>query len=200
MNPIPLGFHVICTTYGFWLPNDERGSGSDYVRAPHLAKFGPPTKVHTRQSCAYRPFDRQIRPTARESLRYPYVEFTRDQIACVGRGFGDEVGQYGGTILACAVMKDHFHHVVGSHRYDIRRFAGRLKGAATKRLLAEGLHPLAGYRMTDGTHPSPWGRLPWVVYLWTVEDVRRAIDYVEQNPVKARMGRQQWDFVVAFRG
>ena len=135
---------------------------------------------------------------ARESLMYPYVEFTPAQIACVGRGFANEVRQYGGTIHACAIMKDHFHQVIGPHRYDIRRYAGRLKGAATKQLLAEGLHPLADYVTKEGTPPSPWARLPWVVYLWTVEDMLRAIDYVEQNPVRARLGTQRWSFVVPY--
>jgi hypothetical protein len=67
----PLGFHVICTTYGFWLPNDERGSGSDFVRAEHLTPFGPANPVSTRRSVAYRPFDWEVRRLARESLRYP---------------------------------------------------------------------------------------------------------------------------------
>jgi hypothetical protein len=36
-----IGFHVIGCTYGFWLPNDERGSGSGFVRSDALTKFGP---------------------------------------------------------------------------------------------------------------------------------------------------------------
>ena len=190
-----LGFHVLCTTYGFWLPNDERGSGSDFVRADHLAKFGPPNPVTTRRSVAYRPCDPDIRRMARESLQYPHVEFTGRQALAVAHGFKEELTRYGGTIHACAIMRDHFHAAVGSHRYDIRRFAGRLKGAATKRLRSEGVHPLADYPLPDGSLPSPWARLPWVVYLWSHEDVRRTIDYIEQNPVKKGMPRQEWSFV-----
>ena len=34
------GFHVIFSTYGFWLPNDPRGSWSDWVRRWELVRFG----------------------------------------------------------------------------------------------------------------------------------------------------------------
>ena len=194
----PLGFHILCTTYGFWLPNDERGSGSDFVRADHLTPFGPANPVSTRRSVAYKPFDREIRRLARASLRYPHVELTGRQARAVGRGFGNEVGAYGGTLHACAILENHTHLVTGPHRYDVRRFAGRLKGAATKQLRAEGLHPLADYPLPDGSLPSPWARLPWVVYLWTEQDMRRAIRYVEDNPLRQRKPKQKWSFVVPY--
>src|SRR5438045_2673651 len=130
LNTSPLGFHIIGTTYGFWLPNEERGSGSDFVRAEHLTKFGPANPVCTRRSVAYEPFDPEIPRLARESLRYPHVELTGLQARAVGRGFANEISRYGGTLHACAIMDNHWHGVTGRHRYDIRRFAGRLKGAA----------------------------------------------------------------------
>ena len=34
------GFHLIWTAYGWWLPNDPRGSGSHTVRANILADLG----------------------------------------------------------------------------------------------------------------------------------------------------------------
>jgi REP element-mobilizing transposase RayT len=195
-----LGFHIICTTYGFWLPNDERGSGSDYVRAPHLQKFGPATRVTHGRSVAYRPFDREIRKLARETLRFPHVEWNGQQALAVAQGFKRELAAHGGKMLACAVLRDHFHVVVPPPRYDIRRFAGRLKSAATRQLSLEGLHPLQSYKSSRGNAPSPWARLPWVVFLFTNEDMRRGIRYVDDNPVKARLPRQKWSFVTPYDG
>ncbi len=37
--------HLIFTAYGFWLPNDPRGSWSNYVRAYELYQAGPATKL-----------------------------------------------------------------------------------------------------------------------------------------------------------
>src|SRR3989304_6931287 len=35
-----LGLHLIFSTYGFWPPNDPRGSGSTRVRAAHIYEAG----------------------------------------------------------------------------------------------------------------------------------------------------------------
>ena len=184
------GFHVVCTNYGFWLPNDERGSGSDFVRSDALVKFGPANPVSSRRSVAHKRFDPQIREMARASLRYPPVIWTGLQARCIAFAFKDEIERYGGNIHACAVMPDHFHLVIGPHRYDINRFVARLKGAATKRLRTENLYP--------GSIPSPWGRRAWIVYLWTEHDVVRNIRYVENNPVRTGFKRQRWSFVTPY--
>ena len=36
-----IAHHLILTGYGFWLPNDLRGSGSTEIRAPLLEDLGP---------------------------------------------------------------------------------------------------------------------------------------------------------------
>src|SRR5437773_1298941 len=90
-----IGFHIICCTYGFWLPNEERGSCSDFVRAEHLEKFGPANPVSHSRSVARKPYDREIRQLARESLMYPPVRFNLQQIEAVARGIGKELEEFG---------------------------------------------------------------------------------------------------------
>jgi hypothetical protein len=46
--------------------------------------------------------------------------------------------------------------------------------------------------------PTPWCRNCWKVFLDSVEDVFRAIEYVEQNPPKEGKRRQRWSFIVPF--
>jgi hypothetical protein len=71
-------YHVIFTAYGFWLPNDPRGSWSNFVRSWELfLTGGPSTKVTTRQSLAQAPHDRAVRLRAKEALAYPPVVFTK---------------------------------------------------------------------------------------------------------------------------
>jgi REP element-mobilizing transposase RayT len=196
-----IGFHLIGCTYGFWLPNDQRGSGSDFVRAPNLTKFGPPTKVSTRRSVAHKPFDFQIRKLAKESLKYPPVVFNLAQIRAISRGITREIETFRAvTIHAFAQLENHFHLVCGPCRYDIRRFEGRLKGAATKQLIEERIHPLAKFADHDGDIPSPWSVNPWVVYLFTGDDVIRSVKYAHDNLARARLPRQDYRFIVPYGG
>ena len=60
MNPV-LGYHAIFSAYGFWLPNDPRGSWSEFVGSYDLYRYGPATKTEERRSLAYDPHDRARR-------------------------------------------------------------------------------------------------------------------------------------------
>jgi len=62
-----LGYHLILSAYGFWLPNEPRGSWSDFVRSWELALYGQATKVDTRRSVANRPYDRQWKKDAQSA-------------------------------------------------------------------------------------------------------------------------------------
>jgi len=48
-------------------------------------------------------------------------------------------------------------------------------------------------------HPV-WGGPGWKVFLDTQDDIRRTIDYIEQNPVKIGQPIQCWDFVKPYDG
>jgi hypothetical protein len=63
------GYHFIFSAYGFWLPNDPRGSWSDTIRVYDLLQFGPATKIDTTESVAHTKHDRALRLKAKEALR-----------------------------------------------------------------------------------------------------------------------------------
>jgi REP element-mobilizing transposase RayT len=193
-----LASHVIISCYGFWLPNEERGSWSEFVRSWELyQKFGPATKVSTHRSVAHLPYDRQRRAEAQASLRYEPVRFNGLQARAVARGFALQVEKCGYVIYACAILRNHAHLVVKRHSYDVAQVVNLLKGAASRQLEREGLHPFLDHRRADGTLPSPWASKCWKVYLDTPEDVRRAVKYTEDNPVKEGKRRQEWSCVTA---
>ena len=81
-----LSFHSIISAYGFWLPNEPRGSWSDFVYSWELARFGPATKVNTRRSVAARPYDRQLKSEMQAALKYPPVHFTGEQAVTIVQG------------------------------------------------------------------------------------------------------------------
>jgi len=186
-----IAWHLTFGMYGFWLPNDPRGSWSDYVFAKHLYVFGGATKVNTRHSRAHDAHDYQKRLEAKKHLKFPPVQLTGDQALVVSKGFKQVVADTGLPVYACAIMPDHVHLVVGLHQRTVESLVNQLKSCATKQLTAAGKHPLEGQR-------SPWSRGYWLVYLDTLKDVRAAIQYVRQNPVRDGLREQNWSFVVPF--
>ena len=146
-----VGYHLIFGAYGFWLPNDPRGSWSDFVGSWELFRYGPATKTEERHSVARRPHDRVRRLAAKEALQRPAVEFTDVQVLAIGAGFANYVLKSGLPVWACAIMPDHVHLVVGPPGMKVEQLAIQLKGAATERLKEEGLH-LFGAERREGPH------------------------------------------------
>ncbi len=199
MPPI-LAHHLIWSTYGFWLPNDERGSWSDEVLAPHLKPFGPATKVSTHESLAGQPFNPAVRQAARDALKYPHVRLTGRQARAVAKGIAADAQSFGLAIYALAIMPDHVHLIVPAHPdWTGLQLLTRLKSAATRRLTAEGLHPLAAHADADGQTPTPWAARGWVRFLHTPEKIVSRIVYVDRNPTEAGLPAQTWKFVTPIR-
>ena len=189
-------YHVIFGAYGFWLPNDPRGSWSDFVAAWELFRFGgKATKVDTRLSVAAKPHDRVARIAAKERLKYPAVSFTGVQAQAVGHAFGAASRDLGIVVAACSILPEHVHLVLGRSEYTAETMVRMFKAEASKRLREDGLHPLAQFKDEEGSLPTPWARRCWKVFLDSDEDVARAIEYVERNPIKEGLPAQRWKFV-----
>jgi REP element-mobilizing transposase RayT len=193
-----LGYHVIFSASGFWLPNDPRGSWSDFVGSWELFRFGPATKTTERRSLAREPHNGTRRLAAKSSLKYPAVHFTGIQAREIGRGFERRVTNSGMTVWACSILPEHVHMVIGRHSYDVERMVILLKSEATEHLIGAQLHPLAEFQDAKGKYPSVWSRGEWKVFLDSPEDINRSIRYVEENPLKEGKPRQNWKFVVPY--
>jgi REP element-mobilizing transposase RayT len=184
-----LAAHVVISTYGFWLPNDPRGSWSQYVGNRRLHQFGDATKVTTHRSVARRSHDRTKRLAAKRILKYPAVRLTGVQAQAACSGFSQAIREGGYAVYACAILPDHAHLVVARHLRSMPVIAGHLKGRATRELRERELW------LPDR---PVWGRRSWAVFLDLPADVLRAIRYAEQNPAKEGKPRQCWSFVTPF--
>ena len=188
-----IAYHIIFGAYGFWLPNDPRGSWSAFVGSWELFRHGPATKTSTRRSLAGKSHNREQRVAGKLALKRPPVEFTAPQIDAVAAGFGAYVNKTGLDVYACAVLTDHIHLVVARQRLDPHKLVIQLKGAATNELTKRDIHPFDGAAKV-------FARGEWVVFLDTADDVRRAVSYVEANPEKEGLPRQNWGFLRGFEG
>ena len=181
-----VAYHSTFCAYGFWLPNDPRGSWSDYVRCWDLFyAAGGGTACGARRSVAAVPHDHASRQGAKEALANPPVRFSMAQITALGRGFAIACDESEYRILACAIMQDHVHAVILRHAKEIKQVVGHLRSRGTKQLNAESLR----------TDPTVWAQNSWDAYLNTAQDIARAIQYVNNNPIKGGLPSQKWDFI-----
>jgi hypothetical protein len=111
-----------------------------------------------------------------------------------------QVEKSGYQVYACCVLPQHTHLVIGRHTYPIEQVIRLLRQAATAKLLEDGLHPFAGQRSPGGRLPSVWGQDFRKVFLFTPEEVRDRIQYVEENPLREGKRRQHWSFVIPYPG
>jgi REP element-mobilizing transposase RayT len=192
-----VGHHVIFGAYGFWLPNDPRGSWSDFVGSWDLFRYGPATKTDERRSVAYRKHDSSARRAAKTSLSRTAVQFTGFQARSIGNGFAEYVEKARLAVWACAILPDHAHLVIGRPHISVESIVIQLKASATRHLMKDGLHPFQGQTDRQGRTPKCFARGEWKVYL-DRDDPPRAVRYVEANPEKEGKPRQHWSFVTPF--
>lgn len=188
-----LGFHTIISARGFWLPNDPRGSWSDFVWAWDLFRYGPATKVETRRSVAHVPHDRAARRAAKSALKYPPVVFTDEQIEIIAEGFAQAAREGGYAIHAAAILPDHNHLILGPQERSIGQVVGHLKSKGLMALRRAGVHPYAEHADQNDRVPTCWAEDYWKVYIYSHEHLHRAVRYVEENPIKERRPRQCGD-------
>lgn len=187
-----LAYHITFGAYGFWLPNDPRGSWSDYVGSRELYRYGSATKTRSLESRAREEHDHERRLAAKSALLHPVVEFTGVQARAIAHGIRAARQEAGYEIYACAVMPNHVHLVIARHARHVNQMIGHLKSKATMALHDESLWPRDNRRI--------WERGGWAVFLSEQSMLFNAIRYVEANPVRDGLSTQRWSFVTTYFG
>jgi hypothetical protein len=102
-RPIVIAHHLVMTAYGWWLPNDPRGSTSDRVACISLDDLGE----HHFGRRKKQPRSKDIRQFYREAedaLKHELLEFRSAEIQAVAEGFADAVAEHRYTCYACAIL------------------------------------------------------------------------------------------------
>ena len=189
-----LAWHTTLTCYGFWLPNDPRGSKSRRVRVAAIREHGEATWVDTNHSVAAVPHDYAVRRQAKESLVRGPVMLSGEQALAVSQGIADYCRLHEIAIWAYAVTTDHVHLLTAVPHLDRTRFVAKLKETATRRLVERGLHP----EQDRESRRTPWSRGKWVVFVRTAKHFQSTLAYIERNPQNAGLPPQTWSFVERF--
>lgn len=180
-----IAHHLIWTAYGWWLPNDPRGSMSRHIRNEVLMELGE--LHHGRKKL--QPCSRIIREFYEEAvpfLKHPLLAFIETEFHAIAQGLDRAIDQRGYHCYACAIMPDHIHILIRKHRDKAEEMIAHLQRESHLAAREAGIRSM--------THPV-WGGHGWKVFLDTPEDITRTIRYVELNPVKIGLPKQLWSFV-----
>lgn len=180
--------------YGFWLPNDPRGSWSSKVWADHLKPFGPATKVSSFESVAAIPHNQLLRAEAKRVLKYPAIVFNVEQREIIAQAINEILPTLRIRIFACAIMPDHVHLVTGAHVESGDTLIGYFKRSGTRQLNKTNRNPMKKFTEKNRT-PSIWAENGWTVFIDSEDQLLACVNYVEQNPIKAGLPPQRWSFV-----
>jgi len=184
--PLVIAYHLIWTAYGWWLPNDLRGSTSKTVRRDVLKELGDLHLGRKRiQPASWKV--RDFYDNAATSLLNPLLTFTSAEITAIGDAFAAVVRECKYTCYACAIMPDHVHILIRKHKHLAEEMIVNLQRAASAQL-----QELKFRDVNQRTWSSGGG---WKVFLDHPDEVRRTIGYIDDNPVKIGWPKQDWDFV-----
>jgi REP element-mobilizing transposase RayT len=187
-QPIIIAHHIMWTLYGWWLPNDPRGSTSRVIRNPLLAELG---QLHFGRK-SIQPACRDLRSfyeQASSALQHPLLSFNVGEFAKVAEAIETAIDEYRYTCYACAVMPDHVHLVIRKHRDLAEAMIDNVQTLSRERLVKLGVR-------AEG-HPV-WTSGGWKVFLDHPDEVWQTVRYVENNPVKIGLPAQRWNFVKAY--
>jgi hypothetical protein len=105
-QPIVIAFHLTWTAYGYWLPNDPRGSMSSSVASDVIAELGELHFGRKRvQPAGW--LVKEFRERAAEMLKFPILRFTAEDVGNIAASLSEVVRQQQNTCYACAIMPDH---------------------------------------------------------------------------------------------
>ena len=186
-NPLVIAHHLIWTVYGWWLPNDPRGSGSHTIDSAVLADLG---EIHYGRKKVQPVGDmvRKFYAQAEDKLNHSLRVLTPTDIALVAAACEEVMTQRRYTCYACAIRPDHVHVLIRKHRDSAEMMLEEIKTLSRKRLEDAGW----------SGHPVWAGGGGWKVFLDHPQEVQRIIGYIQRNPLKAHLFAQNWPFVVTY--
>jgi REP element-mobilizing transposase RayT len=185
-----IAHHLIWTAYGYWLPNDPRGSMSKTIASDVIAELG---ELHYGRKNV-QPSTREIKEFHRQSrsaLKYSLIEVRVTDFPIVAEALAETICRQRYTCYACAIMPDHVHILIRKHKHQAEDMLDNFQHTSRLRLRNVGLR-LNG-------HPV-WGGPGWKVFLDAPTDIRRTIRYIDGNPLKWGLPAQHWSFVKVYDG
>jgi REP element-mobilizing transposase RayT len=189
-RPPVIAYHLIWTAYGWWLPNDPRGSGSRGIANDSIEPLGD---IHYGRRRVQPPpaVVRRFYERAGEVLKHPLLSFAPEEFPIIAEALADGIATHRYTCYACAVMPDHVHLLIRRHRHKAEEMIVNLQRATRLHVLKTGIRPL--------DHPV-WTEGGWKGFRDRPSSVQSTVRYIERNPAERGLPAQRWSFVTEYDG
>jgi hypothetical protein len=172
-----LGYHVVKTTFGTWLPGNARGywfeawsSDRGFHDAHRFHDEGDPTRGKQ----------------ARRRMKCPVTTLTKGMAEIVAVTIGQCILNSSGglKVMAAAIEPTHMHLLIPYSGRDIEITAKRLADQTTKAI----------HRQT--THDGPvWSKNNWIRHIFTSENWENALRYIDDHNIEAGRGSRPYPFL-----
>jgi hypothetical protein len=188
-NIMTVGTHLIWTTYGTWLPGDDRGHWSPlFDMYGHLLERGHKLNLPD-------PVTRQRTMAAmKEAPKFLSLQETEVVADVIGKIIGDmPVGRFvpqgKGAICrayALAIEPTHVHLLIGPLAENLHKTVGRLKGVSSSLIL--GLPH-------NVTRQRTWTADFWRVFLYDSEGLHAVYHYIIEHNLRTGRPAHPWAFI-----
>jgi len=160
--PRTLGYHLVKSAYGLWLPGDDRGSWS--AAWDEQIGFYLPHTLHESDPVRHR--------MAEERMKHPPVTFTDEMMTAITQSLRDCIARSNGElqITAFAIEPTHLHLALPYTGRDVDGTAKWLADQTTKAV------------QRNTSHGGPvWCKGNWRSFIYEPEIWHRVHRYIENH-------------------
>ena len=170
-----IGYHIVISGYGLWLPGDERGSWSEawdqqigFIE-PHKLHAGDPVRLRMSQ----------------ERMTHPPVRLSNQMIETIIDTLGDCSADSDWRIAAASIEATHMHLLLTYTDRNIDGTVKWLKDRTTK----------AVHRSTSHTGPV-WSKGKWRGFVFDTQAWDNMREYIERHNERRGVGPRPYLFLV----
>ena len=172
--PNTLGYHIVKSAYGLWLPGDDRGHWSQAwdeqigYYEPHTFHEGDPVRKRM----------------ATERMKHLPVRFDQAMRLSVENAIAKCTAESAWKIVAGSIESTHTHLMITYSGLDIHRTIKWLAQCMTKAI----------HRETAHTGPV-WCEGVWCTYLFDESYWQNSIRYIERHNERRGVGPRPYGFI-----
>jgi REP element-mobilizing transposase RayT len=171
-----VGYHLVKSCYGVWLPGDERGSWSE-AWDPQIG-FHQPHTLH--------PENPQRRAMAQRRMRHRQTRLDEQMIRTIAQTMAELVrrSQGGLSIAAMAIEPTHMHLLIRPTGRDIETTAKWIADQTTKAV-----------RRRTGHAGPVWSKGRWLGFVFDESGWEATRRYIERHNERRGLGPRPYAFI-----